>query len=106
MPPRAVPPISGLRSAFAIALALVVITTGGLALRRHQEQVRLQNLRTEQQQILKEIDELKALSKASEPRVFVGSSGPYDFVVGVGPRSRTAGQQRPVSLHIANDGIS
>ncbi len=95
-----------LRSAFAIALALVALLSGAISIRRHQEQTRLRQLRAEQRQILKELDELKALSKEREPRVFVGSSGPYDFVVGLKPRSRSAGERRPVSLHIANDGIS
>jgi hypothetical protein len=95
-----------LRSAFAVALALVAIFSGAIGIRRHQEQVRLRQLRAEQQQIRKELNELKALSKESEPRVFVGSSGAYDFVVGLKPRSRSAGEPRPVSLHIANDGIS
>ena len=94
------------RPAFASALTLVVLLSGAFGIRRHQERVRLQQLRAERQQILKEIDELKALSKEREPRVFVGSSGQYDFVVGIRPRPGSAGQPQPVSLHIANDGIS
>ena len=95
-----------LRSVFALALTLIVLLSGAVELRRHQEQVRLQQLRAERQQIQKELNQLKALSKARDPRVFIGSSGQYDFVLGLEPRSRSTGTPRPVSLHIANDGIS
>ncbi len=97
---------SSLRSAFAVLLSAIVLLAGGIGMRRHQEQARLRQLRAEQRQIRIELDELKALSTERDPQVFVGSSGPYDFVVGVKQRSRSAGQPRPVSLHIANDGIS
>lgn len=94
-----------LRSAFAIVLSAIVLLSGAIGIRHHEQKVRLRQLRAEQQQIQKELDELKALSSEREPRVFVGSSGSYDFVVGLKERSRSAGAPRPVSLHIANDAV-
>lgn len=95
-----------LRIVFALALTFIVLLSGAIEFRRHQEHVRLQQLRAERQQIQKELDQLKALSMARDPRVFIGSSGQYDFVLGLEPRSRSTGPPRPVSLHIDNDGIS
>lgn len=94
-----------LRKAFAIVVSAIVLLTGAIGLRRHQQQVHVQQLRAEQQQIRKELEELKTLSKEREPRVFVGSSGSYDIVVGLKQRNRPAGTPRPVSLEIPADGI-
>ncbi len=94
-----------LRNAFAIVLSAIVLLSGAIGVRQHERKVRLHQLRVEQQQIQKELEELKALSSAREPRVFVGSSGSYDFVVGLKERSRTTSAPRPVSLHIANDAV-
>jgi hypothetical protein len=94
-----------LRVAFAMLLSAIVLLSGAIGIRRHQGQVRLQQFRAEQREMQKELDELKALASERDPQVFVGSSGSYDFVVGLKQRSRSAGQPRPVSLHIANDAV-
>jgi hypothetical protein len=96
---------SHLRAAFAILLSAIMLLTGAIGVRRHEQQIRVQQLRAEQQQIRKELEELKTLSNEREPRVFVGSSGSYDIVVGLKQRSRPAEAPRPVSLQIPADGI-
>ncbi len=94
-----------LRAAFAIVLSAIVLLSGAIGIRRHQQRIRVQQIRAEQQQIRKELEELKTLSNEREPRVFVGSSGSYDIVVGLKQRSRPAEAPRPVSLQIPADGI-
>lgn len=96
-----------LRNALAIALALAVVVFGAFGIRHHRDEARLQQLRVEQEQIRRELDQLEALSKQRSPRVVVGTSGDYDFMLGVKPRPQSETERlQPVSLHIDNDGIS
>lgn len=97
-----------LRAALATVLVLAIFTFGALGIRHHREEVRLEQLRVEQEQIRKELDQLKAISQERDSRVLVGTSGGYDFVVGVKPRAQwnPGTHPQPVSLHIDNDGIS
>lgn len=92
-----------LRSAFALVLALVVILTGAIGIRRHQQNEHVRQLRAEQQQIRQELEKLKELSQARKPSVLVGSSGSVDFVVGVGGRQQPK-ESEQVKLVIADDG--
>ena len=93
-----------LRSVLAIVVSAILLLSGAIGIRRHQQHVRVQQLRAEQQEIRKELEELKALSNEREPRVLVGSSGSVDFVVGLKRRPRPQGAAQPVSLRIADDG--
>ncbi len=95
------------RAALAVALMLAIFG-GALGIRHHREEVRLQRLRAEQEEIRRELDQLKAMSKERDPRVVVGTSGGYAFVLGVQPRAQwnPGMHPQPVSLRIDNDGIS
>lgn len=50
-------------------------------------------------------DRAEEHAQAAFVRLFVGSSGAYDIVVGLKQRSRPAEAPRPVSLQIPADGI-
>ena len=91
------------RAVFAFVLSAILLLSGAIGIRHHHETVRLQQMRAEQKQIRKELDNLKAISNESDPRLFVGGSGPYDFVIDLQHvRSSSA---PPASVHIADDGV-
>ena len=98
------PPRAALRVAAAWALSAVVLFSGLFGVQHHREQVRLEKLRAEQRQIRKELDELRTMSEETRrSRVFVGSAGPYDFVIDLQkPHSTSA---RPAALHMPDDGV-
>ncbi len=97
-----------LRTAVAVVVMLAAFVFGAIGVRHHRQELRLQQLRSEQEQIRKELDQIKAISNERDPRVIVGTSGGYDFVLGVQPRAQwnPGTHPQPVSVHIDNDGIS
>lgn len=97
--------VSHLRSVLAVVLSAILLLSGAIGIRRHQQQLRVQQMRAQQQEIRQELEALKALSDEREPRIFVGGSGSVDFVMGLKQRPRPTASAQPVSLHIANDGI-
>lgn len=99
------------RYRFAIAAVLVAMLTtlsvvGTKVVERQHERARLAQLRNERQQIEKELNELKALSKAADPVVYLGSANGVDLVVDVSkvkPAAVTA-KEEPVALVVSDDG--
>lgn len=99
------------RYRFAIAAVLVAMLTtlsvvGTKVVERQHERARIAQLRNERQQIEKELNELKAMSKAADPVVYLGSANGVDLVVDVSKVKPAAvpAKEEPVALVVADDG--
>ena len=87
-----------------LVVALAVISVAGVRLSERHERTRLNQLRHEQAELRKELEQLKAATRESEPVVYIGNSGSYDLVLDVpSQNSKVSSTNVPVVL-VSSDG--
>jgi hypothetical protein len=85
-------------------VAIAIISVAGVKITERNERLRLDQLRQEQADLRRELEQLKEISREAEPVVYIGTSGSYDVVVDV-PRqnSKVSSTNVPV-VFVSSDG--
>lgn len=87
----------------ATMLVVVVLSIAGVRISERNERARLKELRQEQAEIRKELNQLKEISRDAEPVVYIGTSGSYDVVMDVSRNGKVSSTNVPV-VFVSSDG--
>lgn len=86
-----------------MVVVVVVLSIAGVRISERNERARLNELRQEQAEIRKELNQLKEISRDAEPVVYIGTSGSYDVVMDVSRNGKVSSTNVPV-VFVSSDG--